>query len=120
MTCGVGLNVLVTGIGGGGNGEQILKTLRLSKLPNLNIVGTDITEYTMGRKYVDVFYKIRPASDLRYGEELFNIIEKHAVNFLFTGSDPELAYLSEHRAAFRQKSVGYYLNSEEMIMLCRD
>lgn len=38
--------ILVTGIGGGGNGEQVLKALRLAKDSDYTIIGTDITDYT--------------------------------------------------------------------------
>ena len=54
--------VLVTGIGGGGVGEQILKCLRMSKMPYY-IVGGDMNRNSKGFKLVDQAYILPPASD---------------------------------------------------------
>ncbi len=40
--------VLLTGVGGGGHGEQILKALRLGKL-KYRVVGTDVSEISAGQ-----------------------------------------------------------------------
>jgi carbamoyl-phosphate synthase large subunit len=112
------INVLVTGIGGGGNGEQVLKALKFSNDLDLNIIGTDITEYTAGRRFVDVFCKVPPVIDPVYEKVIFDIIDKYDVRFIFHGSEPELAYLSENREKFLNKGVRCYLNSKELISLC--
>jgi len=112
------LNILVTGIGGGGHGEQALKALKLSKDLDLNIIGTDMTEFTSGKKFIDTFYKIPSASHPDYKKILFDIIKKHNVKFIFHGSEPELAFISNNREKFDSLGVHYYLNSQELIALC--
>jgi carbamoyl-phosphate synthase large subunit len=111
------VNVLVTGIGGGGHGEQILKALKLSSL-NLYIVGTDVTEESSGKQYVDLFYRLPFASDPQYSLKFFEIIDKHKIQFVFHGSEPELAFLSENREELERRGVMHCLNSREAIRLC--
>jgi len=110
--------VLVTGIGGGGNGEQILKALRMAQGSDLHVIGTDMTEYTAGKRLVDAFFRIPPANDPSYGEELAKIIVKNDVRFLFYGSEPELKYISENREKIADLGVRMYLNSKYLIELC--
>ena len=112
------ISILVTGIGGGGNGEQILKALRLPQNPNYTIIGTDITEYTAGQRFVDIFCKVPPVTDPSYQEVLFDIIKKYDVKFIFHGSEPELEFISENRQTFRENNVKCYINSVELIRLC--
>jgi carbamoyl-phosphate synthase large subunit len=112
------IKVLVTGIGGGGNGEQVLKALRLAKDLPLTITGTDVTEHTAGKRFVDVFHKIPPVADPAYAQVLFDIIEREGTNFIFHGSEPELVFISENREKFAERGVRYYLNSKELITLC--
>src|SRR5208282_4918841 len=107
--------VLVTGIGGGGNGEQILKALRMAQGSDLHVIGTDMTEYTAGKRLVDAFFRIPPANDPSYGEELAKIIVKNDVRFLFYGSEPELKYISENREKIADLGVRMYLNSKYLI-----
>lgn len=110
--------VLVTGIGGAGNGEQILKALRLANELDLHIIGTDMTEYTAGKRLVHAFYAVPPANDPTYGDELAAIIRDNGVRFLFHGSEPELKYLSENRETITKLGVSMYLNSKSLISLC--
>jgi len=110
--------VLVTGIGGGGHGEQILRSLKLINNMELEIIGTDITEYTTGRILTDFFYLVPPVMHENYEKTLFNIIKQHNVKFIFHGSEPELKYISENREKFERMGVGHPLNSHEIISLC--
>ncbi len=112
------VNVLVTGIGGGGHGEQILKSLRLVKDLDLFIVGTDLTEYTVGKRYVDEFYTVPKANGPEYLKAIEKIIDKHHINFIFHGSEPELKYISDNREWFEKKCIFHPLNSQEIIQLC--
>ncbi|SRR5579885_445323 len=110
--------VLVTGIGGAGNGEQILKALRLAHDLDLFVIGTDMTEYTAGRRFIDAFQVVPPATDPSYGEELAAVIRQHDARFLFHGSEPELKYISENRDSLAELGVSMYLNSQRLISVC--
>ncbi|PHR58528.1 MAG: carbamoyl phosphate synthase [Arcobacter sp.] len=112
------INVLVTGIGGGGHGEQILKSLRLATNLDLFIIGTDLTELTVGKRYIDKFYIVPKANDSSYLESIEKIIDEHEVRFIFHGSEPELKFISENRDWFRKKGVFHPLNSQEVISKC--
>lgn len=114
------ISVLVTGIGGGSHGEQIIKALKLSTNLNLEIIGTDVSEITTGKRLVDLFYKVPYANDKNFKNILSDIIDKHNVKFIFHGSEPELKFISENRDFFESKGVGHPLNSQEIISLCMD
>ena len=64
------VSVLVTGIGGGSHGEQIIKALKLSKILNFEIIGTDVSEITTGKKLVDHFYLVPYANDVNFKEKV--------------------------------------------------
>lgn len=112
------INVLVTGIGGGGHGEQILKSLKLATDLDLFIVGTDLTKFTVGKRYVDEFYVVPKANDSMYLKIIEEIIDRHDIKFIFHGSEPELKFISENRDWFAKKGVFHPLNSKEIIKLC--
>lgn len=88
------VRIFVTGVGGGGGGEQILKALRLSLL-NYYIVGGDITPYSKGLYMVDKAYILPPALSSDYLDVLLNICTKENIQALFTGSEPELKIVSK-------------------------
>jgi len=112
------ISVLVTGIGGGGHGEQILKSLKLATDIDLFIIGTDLTEYTVGKRYIDEFYVVPKANDPKYLSIIEEIIDEHDVKFIFHGSEPELKFISENRDWFVKKGVYHPLNSKEIIQQC--
>ena len=111
-------NILVTGIGGGGHGEQILKSLKLIEDIDLTIIGTDISEFSTGKTLVNQFYVVPRVTESNYKDVVFNIIKKHNISFVFHGSEAELKFISEHRSEFERIGVGYPLNSKEVISLC--
>ncbi|WP_141048723.1 ATP-grasp domain-containing protein [Aliarcobacter cryaerophilus] len=112
------INVLVTGIGGGSHGEQIVKALKLATNIDLTIIGTDVTDITTGKRLVDIFYKVPYANADNYKEVLAEIIKKHDIKFIFHGSEPELKFISENRDFFEELNVSHPLNSKDIISLC--
>lgn len=111
--------VLVTGVGGAGIGEQILKALRLGAL-DLLIVGTDSTPASKGLHEVDVPQVIPRADDPRYVDALLEVCRRHGVKAVFPGSEPELLSLCRH--AGRLADAGVYLaaNPLAVVELCLD
>lgn len=114
------VSILVTGIGGGSHGEQILKALKLARKLNIFIIGTDITDLSSGKELVDVFYKLPKVTDPEYLQALDKVITKYDVSFVFHGSESELKFLSENRAFFEDRGIGLPLNSLKVINLCMD
>lgn len=111
--------VMVTGVGGGGHGEQILKALRMASTP-YEIVGCDMSPFSKGLGEVDHPYTIPPASDLSYIESVLMLCKKHKVKALFHGSEPELMMFSRHRDAIEAEGIFLPINPASVIETCMD
>ena len=84
------VKVLVTGIGGGGVGQQIIKALRYAKNDYV-IYGTDITSISKGFKTVDYPFVVPRANDGDYIITIIKICKKHGIKAIFPGSEVEIA-----------------------------
>lgn len=113
------INVCVTGVGGGGHGEQIVKALRLADTP-YRIVGTDMTELSAGMSMTDEFVPLPPATSPNYIKELLDLCARRDIQVLFHGSEPELKALSENRDTIAQAGIFAPLNPARTIELCMD
>lgn len=113
------INVMVTGVGGGGVGEQILKCLKLSRL-DYHIVGCDMNRTSKGLREVDKAYIVPRATDDNYIECVLRLCKENDIKVLFYGSEPELKVFSKHRDEFESAGVYIPLNSEELIDTCMD
>lgn len=113
------INVMVTGVGGGGVGEQTLKCLKLSKL-KYRIFGCDMNRTSKGLREVDKAYIVPRASDKNYIDCILELCKKNEIKVLFYGSEPELKMFSKHRREFEDIGVYVPLNSEELIDICMD
>lgn len=113
------INVLVTGVGGGGNGEQLMKALRLAKTP-YTIIGSDISPFSIGLYQADFAYTIPPANSNQYIATVLAICKKHSIQAILAGSEPELLILSANRQLFLDLGILFVNNSHEVISLCND
>ena len=113
------IHVLITGIGGGGHGRQVLKALRLSSL-NLYIVGCDISRVSIGLLEVDKPYLVPPANDKNYLTEILNICIREKIKIIITGSEPELKVISQNRKTFLDHGVLPLINTAPVIEICMD
>jgi len=111
--------VLVTGVGGGAVGEQILKALRLSE-KKYRIVGTDVTVNSTGLMNVDIPIIIHPAKHPDFIHTLTSICKKYDVKIIFPGSEPELKAISSNRRMFQEQDVFLPLNPQSVIDTCSD
>jgi len=111
--------VLVTGVGGGGHGEQILKALRLAGL-DLAIVGTDITPFSAGLALVDHPCLVPKANEPGYLPALMRLCEKHGVQAMFHGSEPELKVMAAHRREIEGRGIFLPVNPDAVIDTCLD
>lgn len=110
------IRVLVTGVGGGGVGEQVVKALRLTG--GYYLVGTDMTEYSMGLHQVDAKYIVPPASDGSYLTDLLAICALESIDVLVPGSEPELRTISENRQPFESLGILLLMNDPQVVTLC--
>jgi carbamoyl-phosphate synthase large subunit len=113
------VRVLLTGIGGGGHGEQILKALRLGKL-KYNIIGTDISDACANRNKVDTFVKLPRATDPRYLDEVSAVAKAHKCVAMFHGSEPEMAVLSRSRSVLEREGIYTPVNPPSVLDICQD
>jgi carbamoyl-phosphate synthase large subunit len=110
-------SVLVTGIGGGGVGEQILKALLMSE-KKFRLVGTDSSKISANSKLVDKFYQVPRADDPQYLYKILDICEKEDIKTFFYGNEPELKILSANRELFEQSDIYLPLNPKSVIEMC--
>lgn len=113
------ISVLVTGVGGGGLGEQVLKALRLAETPYY-IVATDILPVCLGFAEADSHYLVPRASQETYLKEILDVCWKEDIQVLIPGSEQELKKISDNRQLFEEKSVLLLINEERVINLCLD
>jgi carbamoyl-phosphate synthase large subunit len=111
--------VMVTGIGGGGNGEQILKALKMASTPYV-IVGGDMNPLSKGLSEVDYPYILPPASSPDYITALLRVCKKHGVQALFHGSEPELKVFNTYREVIENEGIFLPINPSNVIELCMD
>ena len=109
------ITVVVTGVGGGGVGEQVMKSLRLCG-ERYRVVGTDMTKFSLGMYRADTMHLLPPAKDDCYIDKLLEICDKEKAQVLVPGSEPELRVISEQRQRF--KGILLLINAQEVIDKC--
>jgi carbamoyl-phosphate synthase large subunit len=113
------IRVMVTGVGGGGHGEQIVKALRMAETP-YEIIGGDMSRYSSGLVQVDRPVILPPASSDEYIETIVAVCREHGVRALFHGSEPELRRMSEHRDELTEAGLFLPINPAGVIAICMD
>ena len=108
---------LVTGVGGGGYGHEIVKALRLS---DYWILGVDKSSASLGLFDVDEAYVIPPATDPDYLKILLDICHRKEIKVLFPGSEPELKVISRERQQFLAAGIFLPINLSHVIEMCLD
>lgn len=106
------IKVLVTGVGGGGVGRQIVKALRLAKTPYY-IVGVDAVRSSLFD--VDAAVNVPRALDPRYRDSLLSVCAKNHVDVVIPGTEVELKVLSDNRRRFANEGILLLVNSAEVI-----
>lgn len=113
------INVMVTGVGGGGVGGQILKCLRMSAL-RYYLIACDMDRRSMGLTMADKAYLVPSAARPDYIESILKISKENNVQVLFPGSEPELKVISVNRKLFEENGIYVPLNPENVIHTCMD
>lgn len=115
------INVLITAIGGGGFGEQMLKALRLAKNPEkYRIIGADMQENCPQFSLVDEKEVLPSANHKDYMEILLDRCKKHDVQALLVGCEPELRKVSAHRNDIIAQNIFLPINPQSVIETCMD
>lgn len=109
--------ILITAIGGGGHGEQILKALRLANGP-YRIIGADANPKCPQFAMVDERASLPMANDPGYMEALLSLCKRHRVKALFHGCEPELKTFALNREAIEAEGIFLPINPSPVIRLC--
>lgn len=112
------LPIMITAIGGGGHGEQILKAIRLAKKDSYYIVGTDAQITCPQSVLVDEYLTLPLANHPDYMKELLLACNRFEIKALFHGCEPELRRFSEERNRIEEHGVFLPLNPTQLINTC--
>lgn len=112
------IRVLVTAIGGGGHGDQILKALRLAPEGRYLIFGADANPACAQASLVDRFVTLPLASSPDYLSELMHVCRTLDVQVLFHGCEPELQVMAANRDLIRSEGILLPINDTALIQLC--
>ena len=114
------MKILVTAIGGGGHGDQILKALLMAGEDRYQIYGADVNPDCPQAKLVKKFIQLPVASDARYLSTLLEQCRIHGINAIFHGCEPELLVLSRNREKFEKLGIFIPINASQLIEQCMD
>jgi len=118
LTANHPITVLVTAIGGGGHGEQILKALRCAPKGRYRLLGADANPYCPQFSWVDKAFMLPRANESGYFEELLSICKNHSVQALFHGSEPELNVFAHRRDDIEAAGIFLPINPTPLIETC--
>jgi carbamoyl-phosphate synthase large subunit len=109
--------VLVTAVGGGGNGEQLVKCLRMSQ-EKYHIIGADTSEAVARQSGADQCVVLPKASDPNYLEALIDLCNRLSVDVVLPGSEPELRKIADHQVEIRKHVKLLAVNEPAVIDIC--
>jgi carbamoyl-phosphate synthase large subunit len=91
--------VLVTASGAPGT-AALLRGLRENGERRVRLVGTDMSERSVGRHLCDAFHLVPPGSDPGFADAMLDIVEREGVDVVLPQSSFDLQGLAEHRERF--------------------
>jgi carbamoyl-phosphate synthase large subunit len=112
------LPILITAIGGGGHGEQILKAIQLAPGDKYFIIGADANPNCPQFELVDESVQLPFASDPSYLDSLLDVCKRFSVKALFHGCEPELKLFASQRAAIEELGIFLPVNPLSVIQTC--
>jgi carbamoyl-phosphate synthase large subunit len=112
--------ILITAIGGGGHGEQILKAILLSNRKHYFIVGADVNPYCSQFSLVDQSIQLPYATDPNYLDVLLKYCHEYNIKTLFHGCEPELKIFAQKRDVIEKQGIFLPVNPLSVINTCMD
>jgi carbamoyl-phosphate synthase large subunit len=100
-------------------GYGILRALRKSS-QDLLLVGSSIFTDSVAQGFCDVFEQAVPTSDSGYLRWLKQILEKHRIEIMFPGIEPDLHHWSDNADSIQTNQCHIVMNRRGLIDLCRD
>jgi carbamoyl-phosphate synthase large subunit len=114
------LPVLVTAIGGGGHGEQILKALRLAEPGRYRIIGADTNPDCPQFSLVDEAVVLPRADAPDFMDAVLHVAKHFGARALFHGCEPELKAYAAARERIQQQGIFLPVNPDSVIATCMD
>jgi carbamoyl-phosphate synthase large subunit len=116
------INILVTAAGGGGVGEQILKSLVMANETHgkYHIIAGDMNMDCPQVEMADEFRQLPAANDPKFIETILGICDERSCQAVFYGCEPDLKTLSKSRHLFEERNILLPLNPQNVIDDCMD
>lgn len=111
--------VLVSGVGGGSLGREIMKAFKMAP-HKYRIIAIDMYENSVGLFETPYRYVIPSASSPNYIESLLKICKKEKVQVIAPGSESEIEQVSKNAKIFEENGVKILVNSWRVIERCKD
>jgi len=93
------ITVLVSASGAPGT-AALLKGLRANGERTVRIVGTDMSERSVGRHLADAFHRVPAGSDPGFADAMLDVVERESVDVVLPQSSFDLEGLAAHRDRF--------------------
>jgi carbamoylphosphate synthase large subunit len=110
------ITVLVSASGAPGT-AALLRALRENGERHVRLIGTDMSERSVGRHLCDVFELVPAGSDPGFADAVLGMVEREGVDAVLPQSSFDLAGLAEHRERF---PVPVLVSSPETIRRSND
>lgn len=114
------ITVLVSAIGGGGHGEQILKAIRAAEPGSYRVIGGDMSPLCPQFSMVDIPVILPRASSPEYVDALLALCRKYDVKAVFHGCEPDLQTMNRERQRFADAGILLPINPTSVIETCMD
>lgn len=114
------ITVILSAIGGGGHGEQILKAIRLAEPGSYRIIGGDMSPLCPQFALVDVPVLLPRASSPEYVEAIIALAKQYGARAAFHGCEPDLQTMSRERQIFADAGILLPINPVSVIDTCMD
>jgi carbamoyl-phosphate synthase large subunit len=98
------LTVLVSASGAPGT-AALLRALRENGERRIRLVGTDMSERSIGRHLCDAFHVVPPGSDARFADAMLEVCRREGVDAVLPQSSFDLLGLAEARERFGETAV---------------
>jgi carbamoyl-phosphate synthase large subunit len=93
------ITVLVSASGAPGT-AALVRALRETDERTVRLVGTDMSERSVGRRLCDAFHLVPPGSDAGFADAMLGVVEREGVDVVLPQSSFDLEGLSAHRDGF--------------------
>jgi carbamoyl-phosphate synthase large subunit len=113
------LTILVSASGAPGT-AALLRALRENGERPVRLVGTDMSERSIGRHLCDSFHLVPPGSDAAFADAVLEICEREGAEVVLPQSSFDLAGLAEKRNRFAEAGVTVLVSSPETIRRAND